>query len=85
VHNVCDLDAGSVEAALAALASAPIARHPLATLLAGAWVVRDHLRLVDALYVELSGALAATLLTTDARLSRACRAAELLTAPAVDT
>lgn len=57
---------------------APIVRHPLAGLLVGTWAAREQLRLVDALYVQLSGALTAALLTTDARLSRACAAAELL-------
>jgi predicted nucleic acid-binding protein len=78
LHRAGDLDAGLVAAALSQLATAPIARHHLAGLLAGAWAARARLRLVDALYVELSTALAATLLTTDARLSRACATAELL-------
>jgi predicted nucleic acid-binding protein len=78
LHRAGDLDAASVVAALTELANAPIARHHLAGLLAGAWAAREQLRLVDALYVELSTVLAATLLTTDARLSRACGTAELL-------
>jgi predicted nucleic acid-binding protein len=78
LHRAGDLDAGSVGAALSELATAPITRHHLAGLLDGAWAARDQLRLVDALYVELATAVPAALLTTDARLSRACATAELL-------
>ena len=53
---------------------------PLADLLAGAWRARDRLRLVDALYVELSEKIRAGLLTTDARLARATPMVELVTA-----
>jgi predicted nucleic acid-binding protein len=68
--------AGTVTARQAAsrleeLAAAPIQRHGLMSFLAGAWRRRDRFRLVDALYVELSEALGATLLTTDARLAAA--------------
>ena len=64
-----------------ALAGAPIGRHPLAGLLAGAWNARDRLRLVDALYVELARTLGSiALLTTDARLVRECDLAELIAA-----
>jgi predicted nucleic acid-binding protein len=78
LHRTGDLDAGSVSSALNELAVAPIARHHLAALLAGAWSAREQLRLVDALYVELSNTLAAVLLTTDERLSRAYGGAELV-------
>jgi len=73
-----ELDAASVSAALNELAIAPLVRHHLASLLAGAWAARDQLRLVDALYVELSNALTATLVTTDSRLARVSPAAELV-------
>ena len=81
LHRAGDLTDAHVSNALVELAVAPITRHHLAELLTGAWAARDRLRLVDALYVELSNALAARLLTTDARLARAHAAAELVTAP----
>jgi predicted nucleic acid-binding protein len=80
LHRAGDVNDALVSNALAELVRAPIRRHHLAQLLAGAWAARDRLRLVDALYVELSNALAARLLTTDARLARAHDAAELVTA-----
>jgi predicted nucleic acid-binding protein len=64
---------------LTELAAAPIRRHALADLLSGAWGVRDRLRLVDALYVELAGSLGSLpLVTTDARLASQCELAELV-------
>ena len=72
----------AVTAGLAQLAASPVARHPLSALLAGAWAQRDRLRLVDALYVELSRSLRAPLVTTDARLARAApEITELVTPP----
>jgi predicted nucleic acid-binding protein len=63
------------------LAAAPIRRHPLPILVAGAWARRDRHRLVDALYVELAAVLGSLpLLTTDARLARSCELAELIEA-----
>jgi len=82
LHRAGDLDAAFVSNALSELAAAPIRRHHLPQLLAGAWAARDRLRLVDALYVELSNALTAPLLTTDSRLARAHDTAELVTAAA---
>lgn len=78
LNRAGDLPAKSVTTALSELATAPIARHHLAGLLAGAWAARERLRLVDALYVELANSLRATLLTTDAQLSRQCATAELV-------
>lgn len=76
-----DLDESTVATALDALATAPIRRHPLASLLSGAWARRDNQRLVDVLYVELAVSLAsARLLTTDARLARSHDRAELISA-----
>ena len=60
------------------LAHAPIERHPLPALLAHAWRRRDRLRLADALYVELATRLRVPLVTTDARLARAVRIAEVV-------
>jgi predicted nucleic acid-binding protein len=74
LHRAGELDATIVSASLNELAVAPIVRHPLAGLLSGAWAARDRLRLVDALYVELSTVLGAALVTTDARLARSTTA-----------
>jgi predicted nucleic acid-binding protein len=82
LHRAGAVDAEAVSRALAVLAEAPIKRHPLADLLAGAWTARDHLRLADALYVELARALGSlVLLTTDGRLAGACDLAQLPGAP----
>lgn len=68
----------SVVRALRELSTAPIARHPLAGLLTWAWAARKRLRLVEALYVELSDSLDAALITTDTRLARESAIAELV-------
>jgi predicted nucleic acid-binding protein len=81
LHRAGDLDAETVTIALNELAIAPIARHQLSGLLLGAWAAREQWRLVDALYAELSTALPAVLLTTDARLARAFGSAELVSTP----
>jgi len=62
------IEADVVEAMLQHLAAAPIQRHPVTTLLLGAWGRRHQLRLADALYVELAISLGLPLVTTDARL-----------------
>jgi predicted nucleic acid-binding protein len=80
LHRAGDLRESTVVAALNELVEAPIHRHPLATLLSGAWARRETQRLVDALYVELAVSLgSAPLLTTDARLARSHDRAELIT------
>jgi len=58
----------SVARMLTFLELAPIVRHPLGDLLAGAWTRRGNLRLADALYVQLAHTLDLTLVTTDTRL-----------------
>lgn len=63
------------------LRSAPIQRHLLAPLLKGAWRRRHNLRLVDALYAQLADDLGVALVTTDAGLSIAAAAGELIEAP----
>lgn len=68
LHRAGRLDARAVESKLRIIAEAPIQRHPLAGLLDGAWGRRHHLRLVDALYVELAVARGLALVTTDRRL-----------------
>ncbi|MDL5154413.1 type II toxin-antitoxin system VapC family toxin [Actinomycetospora termitidis] len=60
-----------VALALRRLAEMPVTEHPVPGLLPGAWQRRGRLRLLDALYVELSEQLDAVVLTTDLRLARA--------------
>lgn len=62
------IEADGVETMLHHLADAPIQRHPVTTLLLGAWGRRHQLRLADALYVELAISLGLPLVTTDGRL-----------------
>ena len=71
LHRAGAVTARQVSDRLGALAAAPMARHELAPLLAGAWRRRHQLRLVDALYVELADLLGARLVTTDGRLASA--------------
>jgi predicted nucleic acid-binding protein len=78
LHRAGEVSANTVTTRLTDLATAPVARHPLAGLLTAAWQMRDRLRLVDALYVALSEQLGARLLTTDARLARGSGLAELV-------
>ncbi|WP_321540931.1 type II toxin-antitoxin system VapC family toxin [Mycolicibacter heraklionensis] len=72
------LTVAQVGAALDQLRRAPVTRHELSPLLAGAWARREILRLTDALYVELSDTADLVLLTTDQRLARAWPAAEAI-------
>jgi len=74
-----DLTTEDAEAAIAALLTVPVTRHPIAELAAGAWARRADLRLTDALYVELAARLRALVLTTDHRLARASALAEGIT------
>jgi predicted nucleic acid-binding protein len=66
------------KARLQRVAAAPIQRHLLAPLLAGAWKLRDNVRLVDALYVELASQLDASVVTTDAGLAAASPVVDLV-------
>ena len=63
----------AVEAAegLVALSELPIERHAVSPLVLGAWTLRNELRLVDGLYVELARQLGMRLITSDQRLARA--------------
>jgi predicted nucleic acid-binding protein len=69
-----------VEAAdgLLALSELPIERHAVSPLLLGAWTLRNELRLVDGLYVELARRLGMRLITTDRRIARAAPVAEAI-------
>jgi predicted nucleic acid-binding protein len=75
------LTVADADAALTEVLRAPVTRHELVALLAGAWARRDALRLTDALYVELAHTAGLVLLTTDQRLARACPAAEVISGP----
>ncbi len=78
LHGAGELDDEQVSERLDALATAPIERHPLPNLLAGAWTRRHTLRLVDALYIELADQRNTILLTTDGALAAATGIAELI-------
>lgn len=82
LHRTGEVPESTVTAALGELATAPIQRHPLASLLTGAWARRENQRLLDVIYSELATSLdSIPLLTTDARLARADNRAELIAAP----
>ena len=79
LYRAGDLRRSAVAAALTELAGAPIRRHPLASLLSGAWRRHENHRLVDALYIELAASLdSIQLLTADARLARSDDRVELI-------
>lgn len=78
LHRGSHLSARQATVRVDRLAAAPIDRHLLSTLLAGAWKRRHNLRLVDALYVELAEQLDAAIVTTDGGMA-AASPAELLT------
>lgn len=61
--------------ALMRATSTPLDRSPLPELMEGAWRRRKHLRISDALYVELADRLGIPFLTSDQRLGRAHPAA----------
>jgi predicted nucleic acid-binding protein len=63
-----DLDDDTVTRLLGRVVDAPIERHPVHRLVAGAWARHHQLRLADALYVELAAARGVSLVTTDRRL-----------------
>lgn len=81
LHRAGELSSSQVQRRLTYLAAAPVERHRLTGLLAGAWDRGHHLRLVDALYVELGGTLGAKVVTTDGGLAAAHPDAELVVAP----
>lgn len=78
LHRAGRLGASLVARQLDTIAAAPIQRHELPGLLAGAWRRRNRIRLADALYVELASRLEIPLLTTDRALGRATRIAEVV-------
>ena len=72
------IDAAEAADGLRALSELPIEHHELQPLLLGAWTLRNELRLVDGLYVELARQLGTRLITTDLRLARAVPIAETI-------
>jgi predicted nucleic acid-binding protein len=62
-----------------AVAAAPIERHAVAELLAGAWSRRDDVPWRSVLYVELANRLGMQLLTTDPAVARIASVAECVT------
>jgi predicted nucleic acid-binding protein len=78
MHRSGVFSVAEVDAALDELRQAPVTRHDLTPLLAGAWSRRDSLRVTDALYVELAHKADLVLLTTDQRLARAWPAADAI-------
>lgn len=67
-----DMISGAVaEQAVAELGEFPITRHGHSVLRDRAWALRERCSAYDAMYVALSEALGAELLTGDARLARA--------------
>ncbi len=65
------MDAERCREALTDLADFPIARYPHELLLPRVWELRRNLTAYDAVYVALTEALGATLLTRDRRLAAA--------------
>ncbi|MGK2860284.1 MAG: type II toxin-antitoxin system VapC family toxin [Thermoanaerobaculia bacterium] len=65
------IDARDAEGALENLRALDLERHGHEPLLDRVWALRDNLSAYDAVYIALAEALDGTLLTCDARLSRA--------------
>lgn len=68
----------TVAAGLAArLPELAVATVGSAVLLSGAWALRQNMTVFDASYAALARELSCPLVTTDAKLARACRSAEI--------
>ena len=65
------IDEGQAEAAIEDLLALDLQRHSHEGLLERCWTLRKNMSAYDAIYVALSEALAATLVTCDNRLTRA--------------
>lgn len=68
MHRGGHVTATQVDAMLRALSAAPVVRHELVDLVAGAWARRNRVRLADGVYLELAERLESPLITTDLRL-----------------
>lgn len=79
MHRAGEVTARAAGERLREAMDIPVRREPLRDLVPGAWARRERVRLADALYVELASRLDVTLITTDARLARAVRNAEVVT------
>ncbi len=77
------LDLATAELARVELAQLSVRRHPDARLLRRAWELRDVCTTYDALYVALTEALDATMLTRDARLARGVEGLIAVVVPSV--
>jgi predicted nucleic acid-binding protein len=66
-----ELEPDRARQALEDLADLPVERYPHEILLPRIWALRENLTAYDATYVTLAEILGATLLTRDARISRA--------------
>jgi predicted nucleic acid-binding protein len=62
---------------VARLPGLAIASVGSAALLAGAWALRHNMTVLDASYATLARDLSCPLVTTDAKLARACRSADI--------
>lgn len=69
MHRAELLTDDEVRLRLGVLARSSMTRHPLQSLLPGAWARRHRLQLPDALYAELAFSLDAPLITCDAGLA----------------
>lgn len=68
------IDLATAEVGRDELTQLAVRRHPDAALLRRAWELRDAYAIYDGLYVALTEALDATLITRDARLARGAAA-----------
>ena len=68
-----EIETERAEQALGDFLAFPITRHAHGFLLSRVWDLRDNLSAYDAMYVALSDALEATLVTHDRRLATAAR------------
>ncbi len=78
LHRNGDLSADQVTARLSSVETMTMQRHPVASLLAQAWLLRENVYILDALYLVLAQNLKTDVLTTDGRLSRANQRARLV-------
>lgn len=72
------LTESEVEERVELTSQSPLQRHLLMPFLRGAWLRRQNLRLVDALYVELASQLEATIITTDRGMASVSSRTELI-------